>query len=95
MIMPESTEGLTVSFAGPLQGAKRFRGIECDISIGELIDQEVLPALALPRFDSQSRPIQWEARLERVGRFLHRSELVGESLQPDDVVTMQPSIDAG
>jgi len=51
--------------------------------------------MELPESDSQGRPVVFRARLEREGRYLHPSEVVGEALQTDDRISLQPNIDAG
>ena len=65
-----------------------------DATIGELLDG-LLPRMNLPRNDNGGQPLTYHARLEREGRHLHASELVGESLQPNDRLVLQPEINAG
>lgn len=73
----------------------RLRGIPTDQAVGELLDHEILPRLALPRLDSQQRPIAWSARLSRTGQYVNRSERVSDALLDQDEVVLQPNIDAG
>ena len=63
-------------------------------TIGELV-QGLLAKMGLARNDADGRPLQYYARLEREGRHLNGSELVGDSLQEDDELTLTPNIDAG
>ena len=79
-----------------VSGQKRARitDLSPDRTIGELVEG-VLPQLHMPASDSNGRPLVYRPRLEREGRYLHNSELVGESLQEKDSVRLQPNIDAG
>ena len=63
-------------------------------TVGELIN-EVLPKMNLPRQDPSGAPLTYQARLEREGRHLNASERIGDSLQFNDRLTLQPNIDAG
>ena len=65
-----------------------------DATVGELIDG-ILPRLNLPVNDNGGRPLTYHARLDREGRHLHASELIGETLQPNDRLVLQPEINAG
>ncbi len=93
MIMPT----LDMFSASDTTGQKtaRFRKVPGHMSIGELLDGTVLPRLALPRLDTQQRPISYRARNDRTGRYLHRSEATGEALLEGDRLVLQPQIDAG
>jgi hypothetical protein len=74
-----------------LAEARRVPG---DATVGELVSG-LLTRMNLPRNDVNGRPLRYQARLERAGRHLLSSELVGESLQEDDRLTLQPNVDAG
>ena len=63
-------------------------------TVGELIEG-LLAELRLARNDSAGRPLIYHARLEREGRHLHASEVIGDALQSGDRLTLQPNIDAG
>ena len=65
------------------------------ITIGELLDEAVIPQMHLLDRDSSGRALEWSPRLQREGRTLHRSETVGEALQEDDEVVLAPNVDAG
>lgn len=65
-----------------------------DARVRDLIEG-LLPQMRLPRADAQGRPLTYYARLEREGRHLHGSEILGEALQADDRLVLQPNIDAG
>ncbi len=71
-----------------------IKDVPTDATIGELVDG-LLPRMNLPRDDNGGRPLTYHARLEREGRHLHASELVGETLQPNDRLVLQPEINAG
>ena len=68
--------------------------ISPDSTVGELIDG-VLAKMRLPDTDSEGRPLSYQARLEREGRHLHASEIVGDAMQTDDEVVLLPDVDAG
>ena len=68
--------------------------LPADSTVGEVLDG-LVPRMRLPRKDSGGRPLTYHARLEREGRHLNRSERIGDALQPNDRVVLQPNIDAG
>ena len=76
------------------QKSVAVRDIPTDHSVGEVLDG-LLPRMNLNRLDRGGNSIQYDVRLDREGRHLHRSELVGDVLQPDDHVTLHPRIMAG
>jgi len=65
-----------------------------DSTVGELVS-ELVGKMNLPRNDPGGAPLSYQARLEREGRHLHSSELVGSVLESGDRLTLQPNIDAG
>jgi hypothetical protein len=65
-----------------------------DASVGEVVDG-LLGRMHLPATDSDGQVLTYHARLEREGRHMHRSEIVGDVVQENDRVTLQPDIDAG
>ena len=71
-----------------------LRGIPVASTVGELV-QGVLSPMKLPRNDASGRPVVYHARLDREGRHLHGSEIVGDALRSDDRLVLQPNIDAG
>jgi hypothetical protein len=64
------------------------------MSVGELLDS-LVPRMKLPRLGNGGRPLTYHARLEREGRHLHATEVVGEALLPKDRIMIQPTIEAG
>ncbi len=76
------------------QKAKLVSGIQPDTTVGELIDG-VLVRMKLPETDSEGRPISYFGRLEREGRHLHRTEIIGDAVQTDDRITLLPNVEAG
>ena len=76
------------------QRLHRVRGIPGDSTVGELV-QGLLARMHLPRNDAGGRPLTYHARLEREGRHLLASEVVGKALQDEDRLVLQPNIDAG
>ena len=69
-------------------------GVSLDTTVGELI-QGLLGQMNLPRNDASGRALSYHARLEREGRHLRATELVGEALREEDRIVLQPNIDAG
>ena len=65
-----------------------------EMSVGELLDS-LVPRMKLPRLGNGGRPLTYHARLEREGRHLHATEVVGEALRPKDRIMIQPTIEAG
>ncbi len=76
------------------QKQRTVTGPPRDASVGDLI-QGLLPQMQLPESDAHGRPLTYQARLEREGRHLHGSEIIGDALQTDDRLVLQPNIDAG
>lgn len=70
------------------------RDVPADATIGELIDG-LLPRMNMPRNDNGGRTLSYQARLDRDGRHLHASEVVGDTLMPHDRLVLQPEINAG
>jgi hypothetical protein len=81
---------------GDFTGQKRalLPSVPASTSIGDLV-RSLLSKLSLPELNAEGRPLAYQARLEREGRHVHASELVGEALVEDDELTLTPSIDAG
>jgi hypothetical protein len=76
------------------QNVKHVANIPADATVGELING-LLAQMRLPKNDVNGQALSYRARLEREGRHLHASERVGDALQTDDRITLQPNIDAG
>jgi len=70
------------------------RNFPADGSVGDLVDA-LLPRLRLPDVDRSGGPMQYDARLQREERHLHRSELVGDALLSDDHLVLHPRVIAG
>ena len=87
------TVGLKVSDVSG-QKAVRATAVPLTSTIGELV-QGLLAKLGLARHDAEGRPLHYYARLEREGRHLNGSELVGDSVQDGDELTLTPNIEAG
>ena len=69
-------------------------GIDPAATVGELV-AGLVPKMGLPVSDAEDRPMSYQVRLEREGRHLHATEIVGDVLQPGDRVALQPNIMAG
>ena len=86
-ILASDVTGQTVVNVGIADGDR-------EMSVGELLDS-LVPRMKLPRLGNGGRPLTYHARLEREGRHLHATEIVGEALQPKDRIMIQPTIEAG
>jgi len=95
MVMATETSDLTLE-ASDVSGERvmRISGISRGATAGELV-QELVSEIDLPRADVEGRPLTYHARLDREGRHLHASEIVGDALEPGDRLTLQPQITAG
>ena len=97
--MPQATMARTMSLqACDVSGQKRVNvaGVPGDSSetVGEFV-RRLVPKMRLPERDVEGRPLTYHARLEREGRHLNASEVVGDSLQEGDQLVLQPVIMAG
>lgn len=63
-------------------------------TMGELI-RDLTSEMRLPISDVEGRPLAYHALHLREGRHVHASEVVGDTLQEDDEISLQPNIDAG
>ena len=71
-----------------------LRGVPVDSTVGQVLD-ELMPMMNLSRRTSDGRDLVVEARLDRLGRNLRRSEIVRDSLQHEDHLVLHPRIMAG
>jgi hypothetical protein len=69
--------------------------VPSDATVGELVEGLVTSGMNLPRNDAEGRPVTYHLRLEREGRHLHATELVGDALKDNDEIVLQPNIQAG
>ncbi len=76
------------------QKSVRASAIPAYSTVGELVSG-LLAKMGLKRQDVEGRPLEYHARLEREGRHLNGSELVGDALKEDDHIVLQPDIQAG
>lgn len=72
------------------QKTTTINDVQTDATVGELVEG-LLAQLKLPH----SNGVRYHVRLEREGRRLHTSERIGDALQDDDAITLQPDIHAG
>ena len=93
MIQPLFVHNIT---ATDLTRQRRVRSgrVPMDSTMGDFV-QELLPRLQLPAQDSAGRALIYHARIDRLGRHAHSSELVGEVLVPNDEISLHPNVDAG
>ena len=84
--------------ARDLTGQKRFKAREVpgDYVVGDLVDRLLLQ-MQLNRLDQSGSPLKYEALLQREGRHLNRTEVVGDVFQQEDEneVVLVPRIMAG
>ena len=76
------------------QRVMELKNVPEDATVRELIE-DLLDQMNLPQTDTGGRPLPYHARLEREGRHLHASEIVGDALKEDDRIMLQPDIEAG
>lgn len=76
------------------QRAADLPDVPVDYTIGEMVEG-VLAQMKLPENDVEGRKLNYHPLLEREGRHLHASEIVGDALQDNDQIVLQPNIDAG
>jgi len=76
------------------QKAVRASAVPADFTVGELV-QRLIDKMGLARNDTEGRPLDYQARLDREGRHLHGGEVVGDALREDDEIVLTPNIDAG
>ena len=88
-------ESLDIS-ASDVTGQKvvNLNALDREMTVGELLDA-LVPRMNLPRLGNGGRPLAYQARLEREGRQLHATEVVGDALQSSDRIMLQPTIEAG
>jgi hypothetical protein len=65
-----------------------------DATVGELA-RAFITRMNLPQTDVEGRPMSYHLLLEREGRHLHPAETVGDVLQENDQIVLQPKIQAG
>ena len=72
----------------------RMRDFPRDSTVGDLVRQ-LVGRMELRDKDANGATYTYHARLEREGRHLHASEVVGDALKSGDRISLQPNIDAG
>ena len=65
-----------------------------EATVAEFVERMV-KQMRLAPVDSAGRSLVYQALNQREGRHLHGSERVSEAVESDDVVVLQPNIDAG
>jgi len=72
----------------------RLRSAPSDATVLEVVKQ-LLGDMEMSSSDTEGRPLNYHARLEREERMLGDNERVGDVLQPNDSLRLLPTIDAG
>lgn len=82
--------------ASDVSGQKvvRVAGLSPGTTVAELVSG-LVPKMGLADADADGRQLAYHVRLEREGRHLHASEVVGDVLMPGDKIVLQPNIMAG
>jgi hypothetical protein len=78
-------------FTGQIR--RRASGIPRTATVNDLVDS-IRSEMALPDQDAQGRPIQYGATTSE-GEMLNATDLVGDVLQDEQVVTLTKSVTAG
>jgi hypothetical protein len=65
-----------------------------EATVGDWVE-DLVARLGLKRKDAGGNPYEYHPRLEREGRHLNPSEIVGEALREDDHVVLHPNVHAG
>ena len=78
-----------------MSGQREFvaRDVPKDSSWGETM-KGIVANMSLPQ-NTPTSPNIWTGRLEREGRHLHTSEIVGDALENEDRIVLQPEVNAG
>lgn len=76
------------------QKVSKASAVPADGTVGELISG-LVQEMRLPMNDSSGRPLTYHARLEREGRHLNASEVIGDALETNDRIRLMPNVDAG
>jgi hypothetical protein len=72
----------------------KVSGVQSGTTVRELV-KGLVGKMRMVGSDTYGRPLEYRARLDREGRHLHDSELVGDALLHDDELVLQPKINAG
>jgi len=76
------------------QKRRRVSNVPVDATIAETINK-LVASLRLATRDKDGEALTYQARLDREGRNLMPSEVVGDVLQAEDEVVLVRNIDAG
>src|SRR5262245_52309040 len=76
------------------QKAVRVSSVPSDATVDEVV-RHLLGEMKLPANDAEGRPVTYHARLERESRHLQGKERIGDTLQAQDHLILQPNVDAG
>ena len=82
--------------ASDVSGQKvvKVAGVAANSTVRELV-QGLVPKMGLRAKDSNDRPLAYHVRLDREGRHLHDSEIIGDALEPGDKIVLHPNVMAG
>lgn len=90
----EGAKPVSVS-ARDVSGQKRATaGAPPDATVGALA-RALIAQMNLPQTDVEGRPMSYHVLHGREGRHLHPAETVGDVLQENDEIVLQPKIQAG
>jgi hypothetical protein len=88
------TETITLNVED-MSGQRQYvaRNVPTDASWSETMNG-IVAGMSLPQNTPTGEGV-WSGRLEREGRHLHGSEIVGDALQDGDQIVLQPEAIAG
>ena len=76
------------------QKCLNLRSVPANATVGEVLEG-LLGQMSLPRNSPAGEPVCYQVRSDRLGRHLHPSELVADTIQEDDKVSVLPDMSAG
>jgi hypothetical protein len=76
------------------QKCLKLRSVPADATVGEVLEG-LLGQMSLPRNSPAGEPVCYQVRSDRLGRHLHPSELVADTIQENDKVSVLPDVSAG
>lgn len=72
----------------------KLQGVPSTATVGELITDAV-KKMKMQSRDENGSPISYKVRLDREGRHLNNSEMLGDVCKDDDRLEFEPDIEAG
>ena len=76
------------------QKTVKVKGVAPEFTVGELV-HKLIDKMHLSRNKSTGQPVTYHALLPREGRHLQSLSRIGDVVKEDDLLVLQPSVDAG